>query len=277
MVKRKNFIKKLLVTCLICITGLLSLLIFSSKKLEVTHYTYSSNRVPASFDGYKIVHLSDIHCKSFGKNNQKLIDEINALEPDLILITGDSIDSSHQNLAPLENLFRGINGTAPVYAISGNHEYDENAPYDALMTLYDTYGIHNLDNQKITVTEGNESIQLVGIDGFNMKAYWDKWFLSREEDNTFSILLNHYPGQIVYLAQYGYDIILSGHMHGGIIRIPKLGGLIGNKLELFPTYDAGKYSALDTTMYVSRGLGDARIPRINNRPEIGCITLRHTD
>lgn len=277
MVKKKFFRKRLLLTCLVCITGLLISLIFSSKKLEVTHYTYSSNRVPTSFDGYKIVQLSDIHCKSFGNDNQRLIDEINALEPDLILITGDSIDSSHQDLTPLENLFRGISGTAPIYAISGNHEYDENAPYDALMILYETYGIHNLDNQKVTITEGNESIQLVGIDGLNMKAYWDKWFLTQEDLDTFSILLNHYPEQIVYLAQYGYDIILSGHMHGGIIRIPKIGGVIGNKMKLFPTYDAGKYTAITTTMYVSRGLGDARIPRINNRPEIVCITLKHVE
>lgn len=277
MMKKITFKKKFLLSCFLGFTGILEFLILSSTKLAVTQYTYSSERVPASFDGYKIVQLSDIHCKSFGKDNQKLIDEINALEPDLILITGDSVDSSHQDLSPLENLFRGISNTAPIYVISGNHEFEQDTPYEEFLTLCDTYGIHNLDNQKVTITEGNDAIQLVGIDALNMKAHWDFGFLTRDNPDMFSILLNHYPGQIVYLAQYGYDIILSGHMHGGIIRIPHFGGLIGNKRELFPKYDAGKFTAIDTTMYVSRGLGDARIPRINNRPEIVCITLRHVE
>ena len=164
-----TFKKKFLLSCFLGFTGILGFLILSSTKLAVTQYTYSSERVPASFDGYKIVQLSDIHCKSFGKDNQKLIDEINALEPDLILITGDSVDSSHQDLSPLENLFRGISNTAPIYVISGNHEFEKNAPYNAFLTLCDSYGIHNLDNQKVTITEGEESIQLVGIDGFNTR------------------------------------------------------------------------------------------------------------
>lgn len=272
--KKKLFIF-LTFILLFFVISILLILIYLSSKLEVTQYTYSSSRVPESFDGFKIVQLSDIHCKSFGKDNQELIDQINALEPDIILITGDSIDAAHQDLTPLDNLFCGIKDIAPIYAISGNHEFEGNTPYDGLMALYSKYGIYNLDDQKVLFSKEADSIELVGIDGYNMKANWDHWFLERQNPEVFSILLNHYPGQITKLVQYRYDLLLCGHIHGGIIRIPKLGGLLGTDMTLFPEYDGGEYVMADTTMYVSRGIGDARIPRINNCPEIVCITLKH--
>lgn len=266
-------IRNIVLVILVFLVLLLVLLILLSKPLEVTYFTYSSSRVPESFDEYRIVQLSDIHCKSFGKDNQKLIDQIKQLEPDLILITGDTIDAEHHDFTPLTNLFEGIQDIAPIYAISGNHEYDSGYPYQELKALYEIYGIYNLDDIEVGITRNADTIYLKGIDGINMKANWDTEFLTRKHPENFSILLDHYP-QLSKLVRYEYDIIFSGHIHGGIIRIPFLGGLFGNHKELFPKYDAGAYTAHNTTMYISRGLGDAKIPRINNRPEIVCVTLK---
>ena len=99
--------------------------------------------------------------------------------------------------------------------------------------------------------------------------------MTYKNPDVFSILLNHYANQFPLLPQYGYDLILSGHIHGGIIRLPRIGGLIGNGGSLFPQYDAGSYKIGNSTMIVSRGIGDSVIPRINNNPEIVCITLKY--
>lgn len=263
------YILSILIIGIVCI----GICIKSSSKLSVTSYTYKNERVPESFDGYRIVHLSDLHCKSFGANNQVLIDSIADLAPDVILITGDSIDGTHQDLTPLDQLFAGIADIAPIYAISGNHEYDTGAPLSELYDLYSKYGITNLDNQETYLTRGDDIISVKGLDGNTMKAYWDKDFLTRENPDAFSILLNHYPGQLTSVLRYSYDMILAGHLHGGVIRLPFAGGLFGNKGDFFPDYSGGEYRLNHTTLYVSRGIGDTVIPRINNRPEVVCITL----
>ena len=255
---------------------LLGILIFASSKLTTTYYDYESERVPESFDGARIVQLSDIHCKNFGKNNEDLIRTVNELNPDIIFITGDSIDKKHHDLTPLDYLFAGIHNTAPIYAISGNHECVDVNLYRQLVALYNKYGITDLDDREILWSNGDSSILVKGLGAFENKINWDRDFLVRQNEDVFSILLDHYP-HLDRLSQFGYDIILSGHVHGGVIRLPLVGGLIGNSGELFPTYDGGEYKANYSTMYVSRGLGDTIIPRINNNPEIVVITLHRKD
>ena len=255
---------------------LLGILFFASSKLTTTYYNYESDRVPESFDGARIVQLSDIHCKRFGKDNEELIRTINAQDPDIILITGDCIDQNHHDLTPLEQLFAGIQDTAPIYAISGNHECDDPNLYGQLIALYNKYGITDLDDKEILWSKGGSSISIKGLGAFENKLNWDNDFMKRQDENVFSILLDHYP-QLNRLAWYGYDIILSGHVHGGVIRLPYVGGLIGNNGDFFPEYDGGEYKIGDSTMYVSRGLGSTVIPRINNNPEVVVITLHRKD
>lgn len=264
--------KRKLLIIIFVIVILVLLLIYFSSKLKVTHYNFASERIPEDFDNYKIVHLSDLHCKNFGKNNSDLIKKINSLEPDLILITGDSIDKFHPDITPLENLFKGITDTAPIYSISGNHECDNHELYAQLLKLYQKYDITDLDDSELFISCKDSSIMLKGLSAFQNKLAWDKDFMENKYPETFSILLNHYP-QLYHLGQYEYDIILSGHIHGGVIRIPYLGGLINNDGSLFPEFDAGEFNYWKSTMYVSCGIGDTLIPRINNSPEIVCITL----
>lgn len=251
-----------------------SVLLLISSNLTVTHYNYTSDRIPASFNNFKIVHLSDLHCKNFGQNNSKLIDKINDLDPDLILITGDNFDKYHSNMTNLNNLFKGIAGTAPIYSISGNHECDNPELYAQLLALYSKYDITDLDDKELFFTLGNDSIILKGLGAFENKLSWDKNFMENKNPEAISILLDHYP-QIDQLARYEYDIILSGHLHGGVIRLPYLGGLINNNGSLFPEYSGGEYTLGKSTMFVSKGIGDTLIPRINNKPEIVCITLKN--
>lgn len=254
----------------------LGILIFNSSKLTTTYYDYESERIPESFDGARIVQLSDIHCKSFGKNNEELVLTVNELQPDIIFITGDCIDKKHHDLTSLEQLFSGIRDTAPIYAISGNHECDDANLYGQLIALYNKYGISDLDDKEILWSKGDDSISVKGLGAFEYKLGWDSNFMTRQNEDIFSILLDHYP-QLPHLSQYGYDIILSGHVHGGVIRLPYVGGILGNNGELFPEYDAGEYKLGSSTMYVSRGLGDTVIPRINNNPEVVVITLHRKD
>lgn len=274
--KHKRNHKKMIISIIFVLIFIPVLLILASSGLTTTHYSYESTRVSKDLDGLTIVHLSDIHCKNFGRNNEKLIDAINRLEPDIILITGDSIDIHHQDLTPLENLFAGICRTAPVYAISGNHECVDADLYAQLIALYNKYGITDLDDKEIIFTYGSDSISIKGIGAFENKNRWDNEFMLNKSPEMLSILLDHYP-LLDELGVFGYDMILSGHIHGGIIRLPILGGLFGNDRTLFPEYDSGQYTYARTTMYVSRGIGDTVIPRINNNPEIVCITLRHKD
>lgn len=253
----------------------LVILVAASAGLTTTCYTYESARIPEAFDGFRIVVLSDIHCKSFGKNNEKFIRTINDADPNLILILGDNVDSWHKNdLTPLDKLFAGIADTAPIYAVSGNHECANPQLYAQLLTLYEKYSITDLDDSELFFSYQNSSIVLKGLGAFDNKINWDKDFLTNHHPDTFTILLDHYP-QLNRLAAYGYDLILAGHVHGGVIRLPFLGGLIGNDRKLFPEYSEGAYQLFNTTMYVSRGIGDTAIPRINNNPEVVCITLRH--
>lgn len=266
-------LRKTLLIIFASIVFLLLVLICLSSSLKTTYYEYQSERIPSDFDGLKIVQISDFHCKSFGKNNQKLIAAIKEAEPDLIFITGDNIDMFHKDLTPLENLFDGIHELAPIYAISGNHECDDPNLYSQLLGLYSKYGITDLDDKEIFLSQGNSSIVIKGLGAFENKINWDEHFMENKNPQLFSILLDHYP-ELDRLALREYDLILSGHIHGGVIRLPFVGGIIGNKGEFFPTYDGGRYDLVNSTMYVSCGLGDTLIPRINNNPEIVCITLK---
>ena len=269
---------KLLITIIATVALLLLVLFFlihDSSKLTVTHYTYSNSRIPEEFDDFTIVQLSDIHCKNFGENNKDFIDAVTSLQPDVIFLTGDMIDEAHSDLTPLRNLFAEISTIAPIYAISGNHECHEDAPYHELLSLYEEYQITDLDDKEIYIVNGDASILVKGLGAFQSKIYWDNDFMTYKNPDVFSILLNHYANQFPLLPQYGYDLILSGHIHGGIIRLPGIGGLIGNGGNLFPEYDAGFYKIGNSTMIVSRGIGVSVIPRINNNPEIVCITLNH--
>lgn len=244
-------------------------------RLETTYYTVQSERLPASFDGFRIVLLTDFHLKEFGRNEEPLIQAVRDCEPDLIALCGDIIDDDHDSIQPLDDLLKGIAPLAPVFFVSGNHEFEASGKpipkYQEMKALFSRYGVTDLDDDSTLLSRGNDSIRLSGRK-WRSRQVTDG--LKQADPEYFNILLFHGGNSFDKLSPYGYDLILSGHTHGGVVRLPFLGGVFSNTGTLFPKYDAGLFQENGSTMVLSRGLGDARLPRFYNRPETVCVTLK---
>ncbi len=264
--------KNALILCIIVI--LLYIISGFYNPLVLTRYDYTSSKVPEGFDGYRIVHISDFHCKEFGDGESDLIAMIRNAEPDLILFTGDSIDDEH-SLDNYRDLITGIYDVAPIYYVNGNHEYDASAPLAEMKELNEKYQVHDLNDASVVVEHNGDSILLSGLD-FRLTMRGLRNNIDYANTTMFNILLYHGTDKFDGIAPYNYDLVLSGHTHGGIVCLPFIGGIISNQKELFPKYDSGVYTSGLSTMISSRGLGDASIPRFHNPREVICITLHHS-
>jgi len=259
-------------------------LLYNNKKIEVAHIEYINEKLPKSFDNFSICQISDLHNTEFGKNQKDLIEKINNLKPDIIVITGDLIDSSKYNIEIAEYLIKGIKDIAPIYYIPGNHEARINN-YDEIKKLLLDNDVYVLDNSYRTIKNNNEYITIIGVidpsfysnDILNiMENIIDTTIDDLEYNDSFKLLLSHRPELFEIYVKKNIDLVLTGHAHGGQVRIPLIGGLIAPNQGLFPKYDSGMFTKNNTTMYVSRGLGNSIIPlRINNNPELVNITLKY--
>ena len=264
--------KNVLILCIIVI--LLYIISGFYNPLVLTRYDYTSSKVPEGCDGYRIVHISDFHCKEFGDGESDLIAMIRNAEPDLILFTGDSIDDEH-SLDNYRDLITGIYDVAPIYYVNGNHEYDASAPLAEMKELNEKYQVHDLNDASVVIGHNGDSILLSGLD-FRLTMRGLRNNIDYANTTMFNILLYHGTDKFDGIAPYNYDLVLSGHTHGGIVCLPFIGGIISNQKELFPKYDSGVYTSGLSTMISSRGLGDASIPRFHNLREVICITLHHS-
>lgn len=264
--------KNALILCIIVI--LLYIISGFYNPLVLTRYDYTSSKVPEGFDGYRIVHISDFHCKEFGDRESDLITMIRNANPDLILFTGDSIDDEH-SLDNYCDLITGIYDIAPIYYVNGNHEYDASAPLAEMKELNEKYQVHDLNDASVVIGHNGDSILLSGLD-FRLTMRGLRNNIDYANTNMFNILLYHGTDKFDGIAPYNYDLVLSGHTHGGIVCLPFIGGIISNQKELFPKYDSGVYTSGLSTLISSRGLGDASIPRFHNPREVVCITLHHS-
>lgn len=241
--------------------------------LKITNYTYQDQNLHIEFDGYKIVFISDLHGMRVGKDQHKLIRAIRSCNPDMVVFTGDMIDSKHLDLSPIRDLLAGLSGMYPMYAVTGNHEKDNLSSFEELLECYEKYGVYFLDDDYQTITKKDEHIGIYGI------AYRDRYYIKRgikepnKDTNNFNILLYHDANVFPYISLHGYNLVLSGHTHGGIIRLPFLGGILNNDGSFFPKFDGGIFSMNGSSMIVSRGIGDSVFARYYNRPELVCITL----
>lgn len=264
--------KNALILCIIVI--LLYIISGFYNPLVLTRYDYTSSKVPEGFDGYRIVHISDFHCKEFGDRESDLIAMIRNANPDLILFTGDSIDDEH-SLDNYCDLITGIYDIAPIYYVNGNHEYDASAPLAEMKELNEKYQVHDLNDASVVIGHNGDSILLSGLD-FRLTMRGLRNNIDYANTTMFNILLYHGTDKFDGIAPYNYDLVLSGHTHGGIVCLPFIGGIISNQKELFPKYDSGVYTSGLSTLISSRGLGDASIPRFHNPREVVCITLHHS-
>lgn len=271
---------KIFVLCLFCIAIVfIGWNIFQNQHIEVNKITIKSENLPDDFQGYKIVQVSDLHNAEFGKNNEDLLSLIEEQSPDIIVVTGDIVDSRRTNVQIARDFVNNASEIAPVYYVTGNHEARVLAE-DEIDNVELNKNIIVLHNKDILLEKDESVIQLIGVDDPDYKAVKDstKYMNKRLEkycnNEYFKILLSHRPELFEIYAENNMNIIFSGHAHGGQVRLPFIGGLIAPHQGLFPKYDAGVYTENNTNMIVSCGLGDSIIPlRINNPPELVVVTL----
>ena len=256
---------------------------FQNKHLETTYYRYGAEQLGVDLDGYRIVQISDLHNAKFGKNNQKLVDRIRECEPDMIVLTGDLVDSNHTDVDRAVQFVDEIVKICPVYYVTGNHEYWlEKSEYDELMDGLIGAGVVILDDQVVEISRGDAKFRLVGLDDKSLADGTLGTLLNNaqnvahedSEKKELTVVLAHEPQYLARYAGTGVDLVLSGHAHGGQFRLPFVGGIVAPDQGFLPEYTAGEYYMDGTEMIVSRGLGNSVIPvRLFNYPEIVCVEL----
>ena len=278
--KKKNAI--ILVAVSIAFVAIVIWIAWGNSALMVNEIKITNDKIPQSFEGFRIAQVSDLHNAELGKDNNKLIEKLNECEPDIIVLTGDLIDSNHTNLEVALSFARKAVKIAPCYFVTGNHEAWVGSQYEELKTSLENAGVTVLQDEAIELNYGDECIQLIGLndpdfserDSFLSESILETKLSQVNISNGFTILLSHRPEHFNVYQNKNIDLVLSGHAHGGQLRLPFLGGVIAPNQGLFPKYDAGIYTENGTTMIVSRGIGNSIIPvRINNRPEIIIIEL----
>ena len=259
---------------------------WQTNSLVVTQYTYANAKIPKALRGYCIAQVSDLHNKSFGK---RLIQAIAAHKPNIIVITGDFVSRSDTNIDVAKAFIKQAVAIAPVYYVTGNHEAAFRG-YAELTAYLDAQGVTRLDNTAVALEQGGAALNLIGLLDpafYRLRAKLDEQVRKRIEETVaqniradiFNLLLAHRPSLISSYAAGGADLVLSGHAHGGQIRLPLIGALIAPDEGFFPTYANGVYHHQNTTLVVSRGLGDSRLMpvRLFNRPELVVIRLQDTE
>ena len=253
---------------------LLALLLADNFLIRVREYDLTFPDLPPGFSGLRVLQLSDLHGRS--DLTGQLLRRAEAAGPDLIFITGDLADGEGQ-LERLEPLLAGLTALAPVYYVTGNHEWALEDTEDFLAALAGQ-GVRVLRNAFDTLERDGGSLIVAGLEDPNgyadMKSPAALASEIREAGGGFSLLLAHRPEHFGEYASLGFRLVFSGHVHGGMVRIPFLGGLLAPGHVLFPRYDGGLFALDGSRMILSRGLaGVGGFPRILNPVEISLAVL----
>lgn len=245
-------------------------------KIDVSFYQVKSGEVS---DSIRIVTIADLHLREFGKDNIKLVEQIRNLHPDIIACVGDSNKRKKANYDEVITLFKQLVDVAPVYYSLGNHEYEAMLFRDSKIDkdLKDI-GVHVLNDESEIVQVKNTKLDIGGLsqgpDQFERYGhdFFDKYI---EENDYFKLLLVHYPHEFQgVLESYPIDLAITGHAHGGLVRLPVIGGLYAPGQGMLPELTEGYHEIENSKVIVCRGLGNSSIlPRINNRPELAVIDL----
>ena len=281
----KKTIKILVIIFFILILACLASIWISYNWLTVTHFTVRSSKISEPF---RIVLVSDLHEHQFGRDNEKLAVKIREQSPDLIIIDGDMINGDSENADTAVELVRALKETAPVYYSFGNHEYSYmEAGHEDLTEELEAAGAVVLNYQSIDIDVKGNQIRLGGLYEYGFETG-----MQSEEENERAIpYLEEYADTDRYLImcahrpesfypwdmadQWGIDLVLSGHLHGGQVIIPGVGGLYNSLDGFFPKFDYGQYKLGDSDMVITRGLGSnpKMLPRFNNPPEIAVVEV----
>ena len=266
---------------LLVLTALLAagFLLWGNCSLQTTETALVSPALPPAFDGLRIVELADLHGRVFGRGSRRLLAAVRRAEPDLICIDGDLFDE-HTDLAMLPPLLRGLCAIAPVYYVTGNHEWRVPGLRGILAQMR-ACGVTVLQDDWRVLRRGEDAHIVAGTDDpsgpAERKTPAELIADIRAEagEAAFLLLLTHRNDQLPQWSALGVQAVLAGHCHGGVVRLPFVGGLFGTDRRLFPAWDAGLYRQGETALYVSRGLGYTNVHfRLFNRPEVAVIVLR---
>lgn len=253
---------------------------YNEKNYTIEFYKESSDKIE---NRVRMVFLTDIHLHEYGKNNSELLNDVKNLSPDLIILGGDLVIDQESDYSNMLSLCKSLVDIAPVYGVLGNHEdvrvFLKND--DKLIDSFNATGIKLLRNASETVTVNGTQITILGVEGSvdNFDKYGAKAFMDSCKENksdTYTVCVSHVPMLFVEkLSDYNFDLGLAGHVHGGIVEIPRIGGLYSYEEGWLPKYTSGTYELKNgADLIVSRGLGNSRkIPRLNNTPELSVIDL----
>lgn len=256
---------------------------YQDNTLTVSKYKYQSTKIPKDFNDYKMLQISDLHDKSFGKNQKRLMRIVDEENPDIIVVTGDIVNrDDYKNSL---KLIRLMSEKSKVYFVPGNHE----ARNENYKEIRESIAVHVtvLENDIVQINKGESFINIAGLadPDFYTKTNpgihrdWIGRKLKGLEltENQFNILLSHRPDLFDVYQQYNVDLVFSGHAHGGQFILPYIGSVYAPDQGFRPKYTMGVHEGNGTTMVVSRGLGNmVKIPRLFNRPEVVVVTI-HND
>ena len=286
ILKKKTRLFTIILPIFILLTlSLFAWIIWANKALELNTYTIKSEQLPASFNGFRIAHLSDLHNAEMGKDNEKLLSLLREANPDIIVITGDIVDRHRTDIDIVLHFAEKAVEIAPCYYVSGNHESLIGEDYERLKSGLIERNVTILSDEKIVLERDGEMISMLGVNdpGFSIHYLSNDCATVMENklqhfdinENAYTILLSHRPELFEVYTEFNIDLVFTGHAHGGQFRLPFIGGLVAPNQGLFPEYDAGIYTENNTNMLVSRGVGNSILPfRINNRPEVILIELQ---
>ena len=280
----------MVIACIVLFIACVSY-IMSFFVIDVTNYTVTSAKIPKEFDEFKILQLSDLHNYSLGKDNKKILKIVEKHSPDIIVLTGDMINTNSTDYSNFYNLAKNLAKNYSTYYIMGNHELKLSGKAQLQIILkLKSFGVNILNNTETSIVKDGEIIYLHGLhqpvltykNNFKNNDYYDFTLSQMTQtlpacnSNHFNILLAHSPFGFEIFKDWGADLVLSGHVHGGLIRFPLIGGILSPERAFFPKYSSGEYNIGNSKMIVSRGLGNGTINlRILNNPEICIITLKN--
>lgn len=243
-------------------------------------------RLPREWDGVTLLQISDIHHRKLGRENCRIVQKARELQPDYIVITGDLISRDMQDFSETASFLGQLRSVCPVYLCPGNHELDlSQEKWMELQKVIGASGCRLLLNETVSLSRnpGGAPLYLAGATlasniyrdenrGFRHLAEYTAADLEQAlgQPQGCTILLAHNPFLLDSYAGWGADLALCGHVHGGLVRLPLVGGVLSPERRFFPKYDKGLYQKGKTQMYVSGGLGK---PRFCNPPEINLIYL----
>lgn len=260
--------------------------------LDVNRKAIALDNLPEEFDGIKIVLISDLHQMEFGEYNEMLARKIKLEEPDYIFFAGDMGDSESNQIDAFYDLLESLGDDVPIILVPGNHDLrmGGGVMHKNIVNEISASGAVLLNNARAEMALGDSKIYVYGFcppllkqEGVDIK----RWGFAPVKEGDLEqklgkcptdapvILLAHDPTFFARYTKWGATLSLCGHMHGGLVRLPFLGGLFGPEFRFRPRYTAGEYRGEKGVMYVTRGLGNDHLFRFGNPPEISVLTLTH--